>query len=828
MTNPNKPKEGLVNQLFILKEENHICKEENYRSNRLFGVARRIIQTTVRIKNKEELFEKICDHLVGFEEFGIVWIGLTDGQSQTIKPVAFAGKEDGYLSAIQPIQANDFLKKEETKENVIYSEKHSVYQHLSTDPLSEPWKVEAIKRGYQSSIVLSIKQAGKIAGVIVIYTAEINFFDDSEIQLLKEIGDDINDALNAIELDSQSQQAATDLMNNERQLRLPFENMTGGFLLFELILDEDRNPADYRLIEANPAMDQYSKLKRSEEIGKTSSELSFNWPDEITNRYYQVALSGKPFRYERFNESMGKYYDVRVFSPCQGQFALLVYDITGRKLAEKRLVESKALLRSIIDGTDDLIWTVDVNRFGLLDWNPSFKKYFTEVVGRSIQIGATPEELFTESPEYVDQWHQFYARVKKSDTFTTEFQENQSGQTFLLTLNLLKSEGLEFGISVFAKNITQMRAIEAEALRNKQHFQTMFEEAPLGMALVDSFTGRFCEVNDKFAKINQRTKEELKSINWMQLSHPDDISNDIKGMARINAGEIDSLSKEKRYVRPDGTVIWIKIIIIPIKETNHKHTRHLCMVEDITEEKQMFVNLVQAKENAEESDRLKTAFLANMSHEIRTPINSIIGFSNLLFDPAFDQETQKEFTNIIRQSGKNLLFIINDIIDLSKIETGLLKMNKYSFPVTELLISLYKDFEPEAQKKKIDLRFFYPVTDERITVCSDKERIYQILNNLIDNALKFTKKGFIEFGAVVGKDCVQFYVNDTGIGIAPENHEKIFERFRQIECSYVRQHGGNGLGLTLCKQLTELLGGKIWLESEIGKGSTFYFTIPYS
>jgi len=824
MTDPNKPKEELINELVTLKEEN-----KSYRSNRLFAVARRIIQTSVHIKNKEKLFKNICDHLVGFEEFGMAWIGLTDDQSHTIRPVAFSGKEDGYLSAAQTIPANDFLESEEIKGTVIYSEKHSVYQHLSTSPLSEPWKVEAVKRGYRSSIVLPIKQAGKIVGVIVIYAAKINFLNDSEIQLLKEIGDDINDSLNRAEHDYyQSQQSEIDLMNNERRLRLLFENMTGGFLLFEVIPDEEGNPADYRLIEANPAMDQYSKLKRNEEIGKTSSELSFNWPDEITNRYYQVALSGKPFRYERFNTCMGRYYDVRVFSPCRGQFALLVYDITERKLSEKRLVESKTLLRSIIDNTDDLIWTVDVDKFGLLDWNPSFKKYFTEVIGCTVEIGKTPEELFTESPAYADQWNQFYVLVRKSETFTTEFQENQSGQTFLLTLNILKSEGLEFGISVFAKNITQMRAVEAEALRNKQHFQTMFEEAPLGMALVDSFTGKFCEVNDKFARINQRTKEELKSINWMQLSHPDDIANDIKGMARINACEIDSLSKEKRYVRPDGTVVWIKIRIIPIKEANHTHTRHLCMVEDITEEKQMFVNLVQAKENAEESDRLKTAFLANMSHEIRTPINSIIGFSNLLFDPAFDQETQKEFTNIIRQSGQNLLFIINNIIDLSKIEAGLLKVYKNSFSVTELLNSLYEDFEPEAQKKKIDLRFFYPATDDEITVYSDKERISQIFNNLINNALKFTEKGVIEFGVTVGKDCVQFYVNDTGIGIAPENHEKIFERFRQIECSYVRQHGGNGLGLTLCKQLTELLGGKIWLESEIGKGSRFYFTIPYS
>lgn len=236
--------------------------------------------------------------------------------------------------------------------------------------------------------------------------------------------------------------------------------------------------------------------------------------------------------------------------------------------------------------------------------------------------------------------------------------------------------------------------------------------------------------------------------------------------------------------------------------------------------------LVNAKEKAEESDRLKSAFLANMSHEIRTPINSIIGFSELLNDPYFDDEQKNEFTKIIVNSGNNLMFIISDIMDLSMIESKQMKIRKEQFSVQKLLVDLENEFKPKAKEHGILLQISMPLDSEKLLIECDLYRIKQIFNNLLGNAIKFTHKGIIEIGYLLQDNIVQFHVTDSGIGISPEYHIAIFDRFRQVDLTKTRKFGGNGLGLAISKNLVELLGGKIWVESEVEKGSTFYFNIP--
>jgi signal transduction histidine kinase len=239
-------------------------------------------------------------------------------------------------------------------------------------------------------------------------------------------------------------------------------------------------------------------------------------------------------------------------------------------------------------------------------------------------------------------------------------------------------------------------------------------------------------------------------------------------------------------------------------------------------------DLITSKEKAEESDRLKSAFLANMSHEIRTPLNSILGFSELLTDPELDSESRREFANLINSSGNNLLSIINDVLDISKIEAGQITLTANEFSAQRLISIIQKEYSLKASTKGIELRLAPQATDQKFIVLSDEMRIKQVLINFIGNALKFTESGYIEIGVKLKKNNIQFHVKDTGIGIAREFHEKIFERFRQVEASNTRKYGGNGLGLAITKNLAELLGGRIWLESEVNQGSTFFFTLPES
>ena len=244
------------------------------------------------------------------------------------------------------------------------------------------------------------------------------------------------------------------------------------------------------------------------------------------------------------------------------------------------------------------------------------------------------------------------------------------------------------------------------------------------------------------------------------------------------------------------------------------------------ERKRVEQELNTALTKAQESDRLKSAFLANMSHEIRTPLNSIIGFSELMADPDFDTGQQTEFAKIIINSGNSLLTIISDIMDFSKIEAGQVIVNKLQFVVQKLISKLLKEYSLAAQDKGIELRIDPLNPKEEIWIRSDENRLRQVLVNLVGNAIKFTKEGYVEIGIKVTGDYIQFHVSDTGIGIPEEFHDEIFERFRQVESSNSRKYGGNGLGLAISKSLVEIMGGEIWIESVQEKGSTFYFTIP--
>ncbi|NPD44779.1 PAS domain S-box protein [Lentimicrobium sp. S6] len=242
--------------------------------------------------------------------------------------------------------------------------------------------------------------------------------------------------------------------------------------------------------------------------------------------------------------------------------------------------------------------------------------------------------------------------------------------------------------------------------------------------------------------------------------------------------------------------------------------------------KQTETELIQAKEKAEESDQLKSSFLANMSHEIRTPMNGILGFADLLKEPGIEENEREKFLGIIQKSGHRLLSIINDLIDISKIEAEQMEVFNEDTEINKQIEYLYTFFKPEAEKKKIELTCYTALPDMEATIHSDREKIYAILTNLIKNAIKYTKQGKIEFGYIKIENHLEFYVKDTGIGIQHSKLDSIFDRFVQANLTNATEYEGAGLGLAITKAYVELLGGNIWLESKVDKGSTFTFTLP--
>jgi PAS domain S-box-containing protein len=238
-------------------------------------------------------------------------------------------------------------------------------------------------------------------------------------------------------------------------------------------------------------------------------------------------------------------------------------------------------------------------------------------------------------------------------------------------------------------------------------------------------------------------------------------------------------------------------------------------------------NLIIAKEKAEESEKLKSSFLANMSHEIRTPMNAIIGFSEFLLEPGISKKNTDRYVQIINSSSQQLLSIISDIMDISKIEAGRFSVDLKIVNIDQLMSELFDTYKKLVDFKSVRLIYYSENLNEPILVNTDEGRLRQIICNLLNNAIKFTRQGEIQFGYRLQENDLEFYVTDSGIGIASENLALIFQRFRQVETPKEQLNEGNGLGLTISKALVEKLGGKLSVSSEPGKGSSFVFTIPY-
>jgi PAS domain S-box-containing protein len=293
---------------------------------------------------------------------------------------------------------------------------------------------------------------------------------------------------------------------------------------------------------------------------------------------------------------------------------------------------------------------------------------------------------------------------------------------------------------------------------------------------------------------------------------------------------------EFRNRKKDGSLYWEKAIISPIINNDGRIKNFVAVKEDITERKRMLEELVKAKEKAEESDRLKTAFLNNMSHEIRTPLNAICGFTDILNSPEITEEKRERLVSIIQNSSNQLLSIVSDILTVSSLETKQEKVYIEKVCINTIIVDLLLIFKQQAGRQNISLYAKKDLSDKQSVIYTDKTKLTQILSNLLSNALKFTHEGFVEFGYELVSNmpdfetsdrALQFYVKDSGIGIKPKAQLHIFKRFMQADKTINMTYGGTGLGLSISRSFTELLGGTIWVESEPGKGSTFYFTLPY-
>jgi PAS domain S-box-containing protein len=530
--------------------------------------------------------------------------------------------------------------------------------------------------------------------------------------------------------------------------------------------------------------------------------------------------------------------------------------------AEKRIRESEEKFRSFIENSADAIFIG--NREGTCIYSN---------MAVTALLGYSQEEMKSRNisdflPENKrDKYINLYTDMLKKGKMFTEIELlRKDGRCVSTDLNaVILPDGL---IYASCRDITSRKETEEKLVQERILLRTLIDNIPDNIYVKDTAMRKVLANKADLALIGKPENEVLGKDD--SEVYPAEEASHFMADDRVVIKKGQSvLNREEQVVNPQGQHRWLLTSKLPLRdhkghivglvgighditkrkqaekelkdrekklrEQNIEYQRlnqeYLIVNEELTESieriQRMNEDLRIAKEKAEESDKLKSAFLANMSHEIRTPMNAIIGFSELLTDRTISREKTDEYLRLINSGCQQLLCIINDIIDISKIEAEQVPLHLETVNLNNVLDELYKIYKIQAETKSLNFVYLNDPANDKITIRTDKNRIMQVFGNLLNNAIKFTNKGKIEYGFSVKENFIKFHVKDTGIGIAPENHSLIFERFRQVDSTYTRNYGGNGLGLSIAKALVEKLGGTITLRSELGKGSTFFVSIPF-
>lgn len=412
--------------------------------------------------------------------------------------------------------------------------------------------------------------------------------------------------------------------------------------------------------------------------------------------------------------------------------------------------------------------------------------------------------------------------------FAAYYLELQTRRNFYLNQKLDEEKGYVEKLNVNLEKTVEMRT--AELVREKNNTEAVNANI---RAIIEG-TGESIwafDTNYKILYLNNEFKDEFyKSFGVLLepgVSLVNSLPEKIRDQWKLNYDKVlanNQFSIENKVTTAGGDV-YVQVNFNPIVKKG-KVVGGSCFGSDITYRKLAEIEILKAKERAEESDRLKSAFLANMSHEIRTPMNGILGFAELLKDPDLTGDKQVEYIDIIEESGVRMLNLINDIVDISKIEAGLIEVFKTNTNINESIDYMYSFFKPEAEAKGLEFILNVPKKADLIFIKTDKEKLYAILTNLVKNAIKYTNKGSIEIGFINKSKNIEFYVKDTGIGISEDKQNAVFDRFIQADLSNKIMQEGAGLGLAITKSFVEVLDGEIWLESKEGEGTTFYFSLP--
>jgi PAS domain S-box-containing protein len=842
--------------------------------NKVLQASRKINHLIIHVDNEIELIETVCKMYIEDIVFSSVWIFLIDEQ-QKIVASASGGLESGNFSKfLENYTLNKhsacMVKSTRTTDLVTI---HIIDNNCKDCPLYNCCKNNV-------AFIKQLNQKGKVLGYMGVSNDPVCAANQNEIDLFKEISNDIAFSLYTIKESKEKQILQANLNSEQKKLQTLVNNLPG-------VAFRCKNDANYTMeylsngcidllgYSANDLIDNkvlsFNDIIHPEDRHRVKDEIISKC--NLENRYtveYRIITKDKK---EIWAWEIGSpdYNEKKEITHLDGY----ITDISDKRNTLNQLEKSEEKYRLLAENSIDCIWKMD-KRLRFTYASPALYNILgyqtTEFIGQ-------PLYKFTKWKYFAKMARLALRTLQDPDKHPYEIFESvmisKTGEEIPIEITgkALKDKSNKLiGIQGSTKNISDRIKDQLAIQESEQKFRALFNNSPDMFVSTSAETGKVLLCNNTLLNKLGYKSDEVMGLSVFNFYHEDSIDDARKALNDLmRNGKVRS--RELKIKTKVGTTIDVSLNANAIKDKNGKILYSISSWRDISEKKktetilqkqnnailqqmheyellneeylklneelhksnthlqQVNEQLIKAKEIAEQNENLKSIFMANMSHEIRTPMNAIIGFSNFLSDQDLDHKKQLEYINHINKAGQRLLQVINDIVDISKLEANLLNMNKDDCNLNTVFTESYESFlQSELYKNRPNVKLIPKIKTEcqNIHIKSDFNRLSQVLDNLVSNAIKYTQEGTVEFGFDMikkrNKEWVQVYVKDTGIGIPDDKKNLIFERFRQVE--ELEYHEGSGLGLSIAKGIVNLMGGDIWFESKHGVGSTFYFKIP--
>ncbi len=746
-------------------------------------------QAEVAVKESERTYRTLINNLPGF-----VYRCLND-ENWTMEYISGGCEEiTGYPPA-------DFINNNKIAFNDI----------IGAEYQEEIWDTWQVKLKEKATIELEYPITTKSGQIRWVWERGCGIYsDDGKLLFLEGFITDI----------TEQKLAGEALKESETKFRGIFENKGTATGIFE---------ENSIITDCNTMFEEMSGYSKSDIIDKMKwSDFVVKEDLERLQKYHAMRTEKEgppPSQYEcRIVNKHGKFYDTVVsISMVDSSRIVSLIDITDRKQADMALLQSEEKYRAIVENNHDAIYIYKGGKFLFVNDKTSDLSGYTkdELYNMILWDLVHPDDR---------KRLQGYGRKRAMgedapNTYSAKIViKNGDVRDCVFSVSIIHYKN-DFAVLGAIHDITERKQAEEAIQESEQRLRKLIETTSEGFWLIDD-NMKTTDMNQSLCDMIGYSREEV--FGKTPFDFVDEENHEIFAGQIIKSKNTKHRTYEISLKKKNGENLPAIFNASTLFDESGKKTGSFAFITDITEQKNAELDLKKALEKATESDRLKSAFLSNMSHEIRTPMNGILGFLDLLNEPGLPALKKQEFTNIIHKSSSRLLNTINDLIDISRIEAGQMKVSNTKTSINQLLNEIHAFFTPEANSKKLMLTALPTLSFEQATVFTDNNKLHGILTNLVKNAIKYTKRGRVTFGYLQKGNLIEFFIRDTGIGVPANRQQAIFNRFEQADIEDVKAFEGSGLGLAIAKAYVEMLGGKIWMTSEEGKGSKFMFTIPYN